>query len=84
MGAEIKDKSKRLGFATCDTCGKTSKVVQYASSAAPELTILEALEPEGWAYTIGFWAMLAGHQVMCPNCCVKRDIPKGESDGTGM
>jgi hypothetical protein len=37
-------------------------------TTAPDLDACEQLERSGWAYSIGFFSMLAGHRVYCPAC----------------
>ena len=61
--------SKKEGFLQCDSCKKLSPTYKATSPAAPELTICEqAYKEHGWAYNIGFQAMLMGHTVYCPAC----------------
>jgi len=55
----------------CEDCGREA-TYPSSSPAAPELSACEAAEKDGWVYTIGFWSMLMGHQVMCP-VCAKRE-----------
>lgn len=53
---------------TCRECGY-AKSFPFSSPAAPILTALENAEKEGWAYQIGFMAMLTGeHYPICPKC----------------
>ena len=61
--------NKKNKFATlqCEECGKKENFT-YSSPAAPELTACEKAGKSGWAYTIGFWVMFLGHQVLCPDC----------------
>lgn len=61
-------KDRKSATLTCATCG-TSATFPASSRAAPELTACEkAHEQAGWAYTIGFQAMMFGHDVQCPAC----------------
>lgn len=55
---------------TCTGCGTKSRPVLPRSPAAPVLTALEELHEEsGWAYQVGFFAMLTGeHYPLCPVC----------------
>ena len=55
-------------IATCEDCGAESLPVVGVSPAAPELTGLERLGQDGWRFTVGFYAMLAGHRCWCPAC----------------
>jgi hypothetical protein len=60
--------TKKIRVACCE-CGEKSRLVLPRSPAAPVLTALEQLEKEGWAYQIGFFAMLTGdHRPVCPQC----------------
>jgi DNA-directed RNA polymerase subunit RPC12/RpoP len=53
----------------CVDCGTQSRSVLPCSPAAPILTALEALEGDGWTYTIGFTEMMTGmHNQRCPEC----------------
>lgn len=60
--------SKVTCVLVCEECQARSKAYRPTSPAAPELTACEQAEKDGWGYTIGFLAMLAGHRVLCPNC----------------
>lgn len=57
----------------CCACGKKSRPIVPRSPAAPTLTALEVLHAEdGWAYQIGFFAMMTGdHSPLCPDCVKK-------------
>lgn len=58
----------KRGHLEC-ACGVVSKTYAVTSPAAPDLSICEqAHEVEGWAYSMGFFAMMLGHVVMCPTC----------------
>lgn len=64
-------KDKKSGYLECDRDGCDSKSKSYkpASPAAPALTICEAAhDAEGWAFDVGFFAMIQGHTVYCPTC----------------
>jgi hypothetical protein len=52
----------------CEKCGERSKTYPAPSPAAPELSACELAEKDGWAYDIGFFSMLLGHQTLCPKC----------------
>lgn len=67
MGVAL-DKSKKSGRLVCDNCQKTSEPYKVRSPAAPELSVCEKGGEHGWKYTIGFFSMLAGHSVACPDC----------------
>lgn len=67
-------------IATCEDCGIESAPVVGKSPAAPELTGLERLKD--WRYTVGFYAMLSGHQCWCPMCAnpaTEGDDPDADS-----
>jgi len=69
----VERKEKRGGKVTscvlvCDKCGARSKAYKPDSPAAPDLSACEQAEKDGWAYSIGFFAMFAGHTVYCPAC----------------
>lgn len=64
-------KNKKSGYLECDRDGCDSKSKSYAPSspAAPALTVCEAAhKAEGWAFDVGFSAMILGHTVYCPAC----------------
>lgn len=70
MGVKVKGRTRMVkATLTCDVEGcKVSKTYTVQRNAATELTACEtAHAQDGWGYTIGFWAMLLGHQVMCPD-----------------
>lgn len=53
----------------CTNCGAKSRSVLPRSPAAPTLTALEELASEGWAYQIGYFAMVTGeYYPICPEC----------------
>lgn len=60
--------SKQRGTLVCEQCGARSKAYPCRSPAAPHLSACAAAEPDGWAFTIGFFAMLAGPRCICPTC----------------
>lgn len=62
------DKKGKSGRLVCDNCEKTSDPYKVTSPAAPHLSVCEESKKDGWAYSIGFFAMLAGHSVACPDC----------------
>jgi hypothetical protein len=65
----VLDKKKKTGHLVCNKCGTESKPYRVTSPAAPHLSVCEqAHEKDKWAYSIGFFAMLAGHDVYCPEC----------------
>lgn len=49
-------------------CGVESREYKIASPAAPELSLCEKAEKDGWRYDLGFFAMALGHTTLCPNC----------------
>jgi len=61
-------KSKLARRLVCDRCGVRSKPYVGCSPAAPDLTACERAEADGWAFDIGFFSMLVGHTVLCPDC----------------
>lgn len=64
----VASKDKKSATLTCEKCG-TTVTCPSASPAAPELTACEyAGKEHGWMYSIGFFSMLTGHQVLCPAC----------------
>lgn len=66
MPVDVKGKKAVL---ECEKCGKKLELVLKHKTAAPELDACEKAEEEhGWGFTIGFFAMLVGHQVYCPEC----------------
>lgn len=67
MGVVI-HKTKKTGHLVCDNCQKTSDNYKVSSPAAPDLSVCEKARDDGWRYSIGFFAMLAGHTVACPGC----------------
>ena len=69
MPVEVKGRNKvKKATLICEKCGARSGTYEV-QTAAPELEACEkAHEKEGWAYNIGFWAMLTGHTVYCPAC----------------
>jgi hypothetical protein len=56
------------GVLVCVECTKHSNTYPIKSPAAPELSLCEQAEADGWAYDIGFFAMLRGHTTVCPAC----------------
>jgi len=72
MGVEI-SKNKKSGTLHCDAddCSVQSGSYPVRSQAAPDLTICEQAGKDGWGYNIGFFAMLLGHTVFCPECSKK-------------
>lgn len=62
-------KSKKVIISCCQ-CKAKSRPVDPPSPAAPILTALKVLHKEsGWAYQIGFFAMMSGeHYPLCPAC----------------
>jgi len=69
----ILNKSKKSAVLVCDNDGCQNKSKSYSTrTAAPELDACEqAHEQEGWAYNIGFYAMMLGHTVYYPKCIGK-------------
>jgi len=62
-------KNKKSAVLTCETCGKQA-TYPCSSPAAPALTACEvAHDEDGWGFDIGFFSMLMGHHVWCPDCC---------------
>jgi hypothetical protein len=55
---------------SCDVEGcKEQLVLTRQRGAAPELTACEEAQRDyGWGYSIGFFAMLVGHRVICLKC----------------
>jgi len=65
----VLDKGKKSGHLKCEVCEKKSATYKASSPAAPDLTICEeANKDAGWAYNIGFFAMMIGHRTLCPDC----------------
>lgn len=63
----IRSRNKK-GHLECDAKGCLAKSHTYnCSSAAWELDLCEqAHANEGWGFTCGFFAMMAGPQTLCP------------------
>ena len=62
-------KNKKSAKLICEICG-TEKTYPSSSPAAPALTACEiAEETDGWAFDCGFFSMMLGHHVWCPECC---------------
>ena len=59
---------RNKGKLVCIDCDAESKIYSIHSPAAPELSLCEQAEQDGWAYDIGFFAMLCGHTTKCPRC----------------
>lgn len=66
-------KGQKSGHATCDIpgCPSTSRKHTIPSSQRGHVglattVIQEAVEEEGWKTTWGFWSMLQGPKVVCP------------------
>lgn len=73
-------KGKKSGHLECDVDGCTTRSKSYRprSPAAPELTVCEAAhKTEGWAFTLGFFAMLMGHKVFCPEHAKGSEVSNG-------
>ena len=60
----------------CENCGTKSRAVT-PRSVAGDLDACEQLEKEGWDFTVGFFAMLSGHQVLCPRCSTGKVVEHG-------
>lgn len=60
----------KMGVLVCmgDDCKDQSKPYLIKSPAAPELSLCEQAEADGWGYDLGFFAMLRGHTTLCPKC----------------
>jgi len=64
--ARRKGKTLRV---TCCRCGAESAPYTITSPAAPELSVCEQAEKDGWSFTVDFWAMMTGdHRTVCPDC----------------
>lgn len=65
----VEKSGKKTRKLICDFCDVESKSYTPNSPAAPDLDVCEQAEKaEGWAFDIGFWAMLKGHTCACPKC----------------
>lgn len=73
MPVKVK-KTKKTAILVCENCQTESKPYPVRT-AAPELDACEAAEKDGWAFSMGFFSMLLGHQVYCPSC-VEKDKPR--------
>ena len=70
-GAQKKSAKLRLArVLECDSCGYRATFVG-GSPAAPDLTACEEAGKVGWSYDCGFFSMLCGHTVYCPECTAK-------------
>lgn len=61
------------GHCTCDGegCDNVSKVYTAKHSAASLSISEQAKKAEGWAFTVGFFAMMLGPDTYCPVCIAK-------------
>ena len=75
-------KGGKRGFLVCDNpdCSNESKTYPV-NSVAKELDICEAANKDaGWAYDLGFFSMLCGHRVLCPECVERGRNKKVEEE----
>lgn len=65
-----KKTSNNKGVLVCmgSGCKQESKIYQIHSPAAPELSLCEQAEADGWNYDLDFFAMMRGHTTLCPKC----------------
>lgn len=61
-------KGQRSATLVCENCECRSRAYPCASPAALALSACEAAAKDHWSYTIGWQAMMMGHQTLCPAC----------------
>lgn len=68
-----KGKGKPVATLRCDVEGCDAVFGPVTTrTAAPELDACEEAAKKGWSYSVGFWAMLAGPQTVCPKHAKER------------